>query len=42
MYDQKFYDRERNCYTVEKVLEEGCDRFGGYDIVVLWHAYPRI
>lgn len=42
MYDQKFYDRERNCYTVEDILDEGQKRFGGYDIVVLWHAYPRI
>lgn len=42
MYDQKFYDRERNCYTVEKIVDEGQKRFGGYDIVVLWHAYPRI
>lgn len=42
MYDQNFYDRERNCYTIEKVLDEGQKRFGGYDIVVLWHAYPRI
>lgn len=42
MYDQKFYDRERNQYTVENILDEGQKRFGGYDIVVLWHAYPRI
>lgn len=42
MYDQNFYDRDRNCYTVEKILAEGRERFGGYDIVVLWHAYPRI
>lgn len=42
MYDQKFYNRERNCYMVEDILAEGQKRFGGYDIVVLWHAYPRI
>lgn len=42
MYDQNFYDRDQNCYTVEKILAEGRERFGGYDIVVLWHAYPRI
>ena len=42
MYDQAFYDRERNRYTVERILAEGTDRFGRYDIVVLWHAYPRI
>lgn len=42
MYDQNFYDREQDCYTIDKILEEGRERFGGYDIVVLWHAYPRI
>ena len=42
MYDQHFYDRERGCYTVDRILAEGEERFGGYDIVVLWHAYPRI
>lgn len=42
MYDQSFYDRARKCYTVEKIIDEGQKRFGGYDIVVLWHAYPRI
>ena len=42
MYDQYFYDREQNCYTIDRILEEGKRRFGGYDIVVLWHAYPRI
>ena len=42
MYDQRFYDRNNNCYTIDKILVEGQKRFGGYDIVVLWHAYPRI
>lgn len=42
MYDQLFYDRERGRYTIDKILSEGKRRFGGYDIVVLWHAYPRI
>ena len=42
MYDQSFYDRNSNRYTIDKILDEGQQRFGGYDIVVLWHAYPRI
>jgi formylglycine-generating enzyme required for sulfatase activity len=29
-------------YTIDSFLEEGDSEFGGYDAVVLWHAYPRI
>ena len=42
MYDQKFYDRVGRRYTIDAFLEEGVKEFGGYDAVVLWHAYPRI
>ena len=42
MYDETFYDYENNRYNVEEFLETGEEQFGGYDIVVLWHAYPRI
>ena len=42
MYDSEFYDHKKNEYTVEKVIESGKKHFGGYDSVVLWHAYPRI
>ena len=42
MYDEAFYDYENNSYKVEEFLESGEEQFGGYDIVVLWHAYPRI
>jgi formylglycine-generating enzyme required for sulfatase activity len=40
--DQTFYDRERHRYLAESWLDEGVRQFGGYDSVVLWHAYPRI
>jgi formylglycine-generating enzyme required for sulfatase activity len=40
--DEAFYDAERGCYTPETFLEHGLREFGGYDSVVLWHAYPRI
>lgn len=41
MYDRSFYDPDRG-YQVEALLEDGRAAFGGYDTVILWHAYPRI
>ena len=40
--DESFCDRERGNYRVESFLERGKQEFGGFDSVVLWHAYPRI
>lgn len=40
--DQTFYDVRRGRFTVEAFLEQGQREFGGYDSLVLWHAYPRI
>ncbi len=40
--DQTFYDHELGCFSVESFLETGTREFGGYDSLVLWHAYPRI
>jgi formylglycine-generating enzyme required for sulfatase activity len=42
MCDETFYDRHSSRYTVETFLRHGEVEFGGYDSVVLWHAYPRI
>lgn len=42
MCDQTFYDPKRGAYTVKAFLDHGEREFGGYDGVVLWHAYPRI
>jgi Uncharacterized conserved protein len=42
MYDEEFYDHKNNRYKLEEFLRAGDEQFGGYDIVVLWHAYPRI
>jgi formylglycine-generating enzyme required for sulfatase activity len=42
MCDSEFYDHEKNEYTIEKLIDSGKKQFGGYDSVVLWHAYPRI
>ena len=40
--DERFYDAKRGCFTVDSFLDEGLREFGGYDSLVLWHAYPRI
>jgi formylglycine-generating enzyme required for sulfatase activity len=42
MCDQEFYDYQKNEYTIDHLIEEGKLRYGGYDSIVLWHAYPRI
>lgn len=42
MCDQIFYDPKSGGYTVDALLDDGLKNFGGYDSVVLWHAYPRI
>ena len=42
MYDLHFFDTNSMQYTVDKIINRGIDEFGGYDSVVLWHAYPRI
>jgi formylglycine-generating enzyme required for sulfatase activity len=42
MYDETFYDRNNNKYTIDSFIDNGIEKFGGYDAVVLWHAYPRI
>jgi formylglycine-generating enzyme required for sulfatase activity len=42
MYDSTFYDKAARRYTVDALLDRAIESFGGYDAVVLWHAYPRI
>jgi formylglycine-generating enzyme required for sulfatase activity len=42
MCDETFYDARRRRYRVEEFLAHGRQEFGGYDSLVLWHAYPRI
>jgi formylglycine-generating enzyme required for sulfatase activity len=42
MCDETFYDPRAGRYTVRSFLEAGRREFGGYDALVLWHAYPRI
>lgn len=42
MYDETFYNRKEGKYLVEEFIDESEKAFGRLDIVVLWHAYPRI
>jgi formylglycine-generating enzyme required for sulfatase activity len=40
--DSDFYDSIKNEYTITGLIGRGQREYGGYDSVVLWHAYPRI
>ncbi len=42
LWDETLYDHERGRFTVDRFLDAGERDFGGYDGVVLWHAYPVI
>lgn len=42
LWDEALYDRRRNSFTPDAFLDDGERRFGGYDALVLWHAYPVI
>ena len=42
MCDETFHDPASGRFTAEAFLEAGRREFGGYDAIVLWHAYPRI
>lgn len=41
LWDERLFDHQRQQFTVEAFLEK-CDDFGGFDAIVLWHAYPVI
>jgi len=40
--DSDFYDHVAHKYRVKDLIKRGKTEYGGYDSVVLWHAYPRI
>jgi hypothetical protein len=42
LWDELFFDFERQRFTPERFLADAQERFGGLDGVVLWHAYPVI
>jgi formylglycine-generating enzyme required for sulfatase activity len=42
IYDTGLYDPVRNRYTIEELLDRGEQDFGGFDLINLWHGYPRL
>jgi sulfatase modifying factor 1 len=42
LWDELLYDRERGEFTPDRYLDAGDRDFGGFDALVLWHAYPVI
>ncbi|MFO1477108.1 MAG: formylglycine-generating enzyme family protein [Verrucomicrobiota bacterium] len=42
LWDEEFFDPQSGEFTVNAFLDTGEREFGGYDSIVLWHAYPRI
>lgn len=42
LWDETLYDHERGIFTVDAFLDAAERDFGGFDGVVLWHAYPVI
>ncbi|NJL32097.1 MAG: hypothetical protein HC898_11000 [Phycisphaerales bacterium] len=40
--DSVIYDPTTNQFTPDKFINEYMPQFGGFDCVVLWHAYPRL
>lgn len=42
MLDQQFYDPQTGQYRIDALLDDAITEFGGYDAIMLWHAYPKI
>lgn len=42
LWDDQLYDVATGKFTPEAFVRHGVEDFGGYDAVVLWHAYPVI
>src|SRR3954453_7087233 len=42
LWDERLYDHVAQRLTPDRLLAEAAPQFGGYDAVVLWHAYPVI
>ncbi len=41
-YDRSFWDPDQLEYRIGPLCADAVREFGGYDSVVIWHAYPRI
>lgn len=40
LWDELLYDHDRGQFTVERYLANAERQFGGFDAILLWHAYP--
>ena len=41
LWDERLFDHDAQRFTPDRLLADA-ERFGGFDAVVLWHAYPII
>jgi formylglycine-generating enzyme required for sulfatase activity len=42
IWDETIYSPSLGKFTIDEFLDQGYKEFGGFDSVVLWHAYPKI
>lgn len=42
LWDERLYDHETGEFTARSFLDAAHEDFGGFDAVVLWHAFPVI
>lgn len=42
LYDRALFDPESGTWKIDSFLDDGEREFGGYDILLLWQAYPRL
>lgn len=42
LWDELLYDHQAGCFTPDRLLDDADRQFGGFDAVILWHAYPVI
>jgi hypothetical protein len=42
IHDRFLYDRAAGSWTVHRFLDDLRARYGGVDVVMLWHSYPNI
>lgn len=42
MFDLQFYDPTTGQYNIDTLLDKAEVQFGGFDALLLWHAYPKI
>jgi len=41
VYGKEVFDYDNVQLDIDKLLDQG-EEFGGYDVVILWHQYPRL